>query len=150
MPLPETPAKVPVPGETILLLDMLNSLPVTSEQIKQWTSKDPVLSKVKIMIQQGWEYSKESDLTPYQKRKDELSVHDGCLLWGTRVVVPPPGRNKIANELHEGHPGITRMKALGRSFVWWPRIDKDLEELVKNCNNCQSTRHLPPVAPLQP
>ena len=53
LPLPETPAKVPVPGETILLLDMLNSLPVTSEQIKQWTSKDPVLSKVKIMIQQG-------------------------------------------------------------------------------------------------
>ena len=149
-PLPETPAKVLVPGETILLLDMLNSLPVTSEQIKQWTSKDPVLLKVKIMIQQGWEYSKKSDLTPYQKRKDELSVHDGCLLWGTRVVVPPPGRNKIANELHEGHPGITRMKALARSFVWWPQIDKDLEELVKHCNDCQSTRHVPPVAPLQP
>ena len=33
--------------------------------------------------------------------------------------------------------------------MWWPHIDKDLEELVKNCNNCQSTPHLPPVAPLQ-
>ena len=29
LPLPEMPAKVPVPGETILLLHMLNSLPVT-------------------------------------------------------------------------------------------------------------------------
>ena len=54
LPLPETPAKVPIPGETILLLDMLNSLPVTSEHIRQWTSKDPDLSKVKIMVQQGW------------------------------------------------------------------------------------------------
>ena len=79
-----------------------------------------------------------------------VSVHDGCLLWGTKVVVPAPGRNKIANELHEAHPGITRMKALARSFVWRPQIDKDLEELVKNRNGFQSTRHLPPVAPLQP
>ena len=150
LPLPETPAKVPIPGETILLLDMLNSLPVTSEHIRQWTSKDPVLSKVKIMVQQGWQSSKEADLTPYQRRRNELSVHDGCLLWGTRVVVPPPGCARITHELHEGHPGITRMKALARSFVWWPQIDNDLEELVKNCDDCQSTRHLPPVAPLQP
>ena len=150
LPLPETPAKVPIPGETILLLDMLNSLPVTSEHIRQWTSKDPVVSKVKFMVQQGWQNSKETNLTPYQRRKNELSVHDGCLLWGTRVVVPPPGRARITQGLHEGHPGITRMKALARSFVWWPQIDNDLEELVKNCDDCQSTRHLPPVAPLQP
>ena len=117
LPLPETPAKVPVPGETILLLDMLNSLPVTSEHIRQWTSKDPVLSKVKIMVQRGWQNSKNTNLTPYQRCKDELNVHDGCLLWGTRVVVPPPGRDKITRELHEGHPGITHMKALARSFV---------------------------------
>ena len=150
LPLLQTPAKVPVSGETILLLDMLNSLPVTSEHIRQWTSKDPVLSKVKIMVQQGWQNSKNTDLTPYQRRKDELSVHDGCLLWGTRVVVPPPGRDKITRELHTGHPGITCMKALARSFVWWPQIDNDLEELVKNCDDCKSTQHLPPVAPLQP
>ena len=99
LPLPETPGKVPVPGETILLLDMLNSLPVTSEHIRQWTSKDLVLSKVKIMVQRGWQNSKNTDLTPYQRRKDELSVHNGCLLWGTRVVVPPPGRDKITHEL---------------------------------------------------
>ena len=37
-----------------------------------------------------------------------------------------------------------------RSFVWWPQIDTDLEELVKNCDDCQSTRRLPPAAPLQP
>ena len=95
LPLPEMPAKVTVPGETILLLHMLNSLPVTSKQIKQWTCKDPVLSKVMIMLQQGWQYSKETDLTAYQKRKDELSIHDGCLLWGTRVVVQLPAEKRL-------------------------------------------------------
>ena len=106
--------------------------------------------KVKIMVQQGWQNSKEADLTPYQRCKNELSVHDDCLLWGTRVVVPLPGRARITHELHEGHPGITCMKALARNFVWWPQIDNDLKELVKNCNDCQSTQYLPPVAPLQP
>ena len=61
-----------------------------------------------------------------------------------------PGHARITHELCKGQPGITRMKALTRSFVWWPHIDNDFEELVKNCDDCQSTQHLPPVAPLQP
>ena len=65
-------------------------------------------------------------------------------------MVPPQGRNNIKQELHEGHPGATRMKALARSFVWWPQIDQDLEELVKRCEDCQCFRNQPPVAPLQP
>ena len=134
----------------LLVLDMLNSLPVTAEHIKQWTNRDTVLSRVRTMIQRGWQDSNETDLMPYQRRKNELSVHDGCVLWGCRVIVPPAGREKITQELHEGHPGVTRMKALARSFVWWPQLDKDIEELVKNCDDCQQSRHLPPVAPLQP
>ena len=42
------------------------------------------------------------------------------------------------------------MKALARSFVWWPQIDQDLEELVKRCDDCQRFRNQPPVVPLQP
>ena len=39
---------------------------------------------------------------------------------------------------------------LARSFVWWPQIDKELEEIVNTCEACQCTRHQPPMAPLQP
>ena len=42
------------------------------------------------------------------------------------------------------------MKALARSFVWWPGIDNDLESVVKECNQCQLTRHSPAQAPLHP
>ena len=149
LPLPETPTDVPIPGETVLVLDMLLSLPVTVEQIRQWTTHDPILSRVRTLVQQGWQDTNDANLKPFQKRKNELSLHDGCVLWGSRVVVPPQGRNKIKQELHEGHPGATRMKALARSFVWWPQIDRDLEELVKRCEDCQCFRNQPPVAPLQ-
>ena len=148
LPLPESPTDVPVPGETILVLDMLLSLPVTVEQIRQWTSHDPILFQVRTMVQQGWNDTNDTDLRPFQKRRNELSLHDGCILWGSCVVVPPQGRDKIKQELHEGHPGATRMKALARSFVWWPQIDQQLEDLVKKCEDCQCFRNQPPLDPL--
>ena len=46
--------------------------------------------------------------------------------------------------------GESRMKSLSRIFVWWPGIDKDIEMLVSKCPQCQATRPLPPLAPLQP
>ena len=30
-------------------------------------------------------------------------MHEGCILWGTRVVVPQQGREMVLEELHEGH-----------------------------------------------
>lgn len=45
---------------------------------------------------------------------------DGCLLWGSRVIVPPPGQAQVMEELHDAHPGVSRMKSLARLFGWWP------------------------------
>ena len=87
---------------------------------------------------------------PFYERRDELTVHDGCLLWGTRVVVPKIHRSSVLIQLHEGHPGITRMKGLSRMYVWWPGIWKDIEEAVQECHQCQQHQSSPPVAPLHP
>ena len=83
-------------------------------------------------------------------RRTEISVEDGCLLWGTRVIIPPKGREKVLVVLHEAHPGITRTKSLARSYVWWPGLDHDIETLVKNCGKCQQNQKQPPEAPLHP
>ena len=56
-------------------------------------------------------------------------MHDGCIVWGARVVVPPQGRQAVLQELHEGHLGITKMKALARMHVCWPRIDKEISKI---------------------
>ena len=53
-------------------------------------------------------------------------------------------------ELHEGHPGMTRMKALSRMYVWSPGINSDIEKSVRLCNQCQEVQSTPLVAPLCP
>ena len=73
-------------------------------------------------ILHGWpNHIQDPVLRPYTARKLELSVHDGCILWGSRVIVPKPGQQKIMDELHSTHPGISRMKSLARNYVWWPK-----------------------------
>ena len=83
------PSYVPLPEETVLLLETLQLSPITAAQIKTWTDHDPILSQVQELVLQGWVTTTKTELLPYQRRRYELSIHDGCLLWGNRVVVPP-------------------------------------------------------------
>ena len=101
---------------------------------------------------QGWTDTDDhaEELRPYCQRKQELSLQDGCILWGSRVVVPEQGRKLVIEELHAEHQGMSRMKSLGRSFVWWPNMDSDVEECVKRCEVCQAHQKVPAAAPLHP
>ena len=54
LPLSEEPAQVEVPPELVLLAEHLENSPVTADQIRSWTAKDPVLTKVVQFVQQGW------------------------------------------------------------------------------------------------
>ena len=113
--LQEQPAEVPLPGETVLLFEALDSTSVRAKQIREWVDKDPILSRVQDRVRRGWQWqaTDEAALQPYQQRASELSIQDGCLLWGSRVVVPKKGREAVITLLHEGHPGVTWMKRLG-------------------------------------
>ena len=43
-------------------------------------------------------------------------------------------------DLHEGHPGMTKMKVLSRMYVWWPGINVDIEKFVRLCTECQEVQ----------
>ena len=115
--------------------------------LKTWTSQDVLLSQVLGYILSGWPDTCDNDvLKSFYSRRMELSTQAGCLLWGNRA---PPGRQLILDELHAGHPGVSRMKSVTRMFVWWPRLDSDVEDWVKFCSDCQKNCPSPPIAPVQ-
>jgi len=119
LPLLECPKTVPIPPETIALLEQLASIPLTATQIKSMTGRDPVLAKVKQYTRTSWPATVPiKQLHPYWIKQEELSLEDGVLLWGSRVIIPPQARNRVIKEAHEAHIGISRIKSLTRQFVW--------------------------------
>jgi len=153
LPLPFEPPTDQTPPELVLLTDHLAESPVTANHIRTWTRKDPDLASITQFLRQGWPSSldeEHSQLAPFFSKRSELSLYDGCVLWGSRVVVPKEGRELVLVQLHEGHPGIARMKSLARMYVWWPGISKDIEATVRGCTECQLSQATPAAAPLHP
>ena len=61
------------------------------------------------------------------------------VLWGLRMDIPPLLQERLLEELHEEHPGMFWMKALARSFMWWPGLDQQIEWKVRSCSACTTT-----------
>ena len=153
LPLPDKPtdSQIPSLGDVNFVMNHLSENLVTSSQIKVWTDKDPILSRVHHFILHGWPISiTDTLLQPYFQQNSELSAVNGCVLWGARVVIPLPGRSLVLKQLHDTHPGISRMKSLARSYVWWPGLDTEIMTTVQRCDICQVHRPSPSKAPLHP
>ena len=138
----------PFPEDLHHVFQRFDDSPITSAHIAAETSLDLTLRQVYKFCALGWPAHGNGQLRPYFIRKSELSIDNGCVLWGIRVVIPPSLQQGILSLLHEEHIGITRMKMLARSYVWWPKLDSALENMSKSCFQCQSLRNAPPHAPL--
>ncbi|KAE8737668.1 hypothetical protein FOCC_FOCC016866 [Frankliniella occidentalis] len=120
---------------TIYFVDYL---PITASEIREQTTKDPVLSRVVSYVQFGWPDTPVDPVFEAYKRKGiELTLEVGCLLWGSRVVIPTVLREQVKYLLHSEHLGESKIKMLARSHVYWPDIDKDIEDFVKKCSVCR-------------
>ena len=53
LPLPDTPLSVPIPGDTVLLINHFDSTPVKASQIGLWMQRDPLLATITKYVLQG-------------------------------------------------------------------------------------------------
>ncbi|XP_043063528.1 uncharacterized protein K02A2.6-like [Drosophila ficusphila] len=133
--------------EEVLMIEWATNPTVTASTLATNTSKDSSLRKVLNWVLRGWssvKVQRYDDLYPFFIRRNELTSNQGILFWGNRAVIPFMDRQEILSALHAHHPGIVRMKALARSYVWWPGLDADIEKAVSQCLACQHTRNSPP------
>ncbi|XP_037036075.1 uncharacterized protein K02A2.6-like [Bradysia coprophila] len=132
-----------------ILVDAIRTLPVTAEMIAHETLNDELLISVSNFLKSNWPTHLEDEtLKVFYNRRESLCEMDGCLLFNERVVIPLSLQKEILQRLHVAHPGIVRMKALARSYVYWPNIDKDITEYVQSCSRCASTAKAPIKATL--
>nr|XP_039248881.1 uncharacterized protein K02A2.6-like [Styela clava] len=135
---------------TVNSFAICDSLPITCKQVRNQTCCDADLMELYDSVRKGWSLfqSQKPSIKPYYFHKREITAHDGCLMWGSRVIIPNSLRSRLLKELHDGHVGIVKMKSLARSYFWWPGLDKDIENMNKNCNDCHMQQNEHSKAPL--
>lgn len=75
--------------EHYVFATITNELPVTAAEIAGRTKKDSLLVKIHEYTSSGWPGSCLSpELRPFWNRRDEFSLENGCLLWGSHVIIP--------------------------------------------------------------
>lgn len=123
---------------------------MSHREVAKETAKDTVLRRIYGYIMSGWplEITTEEE-SAYFHHRENLFIDHGCIVWGYRVVVPTCLRAQVL-EVHAGHVGIVRMKQIARNYVWWPRLDADIEARAQACTVCRQQRDVSPHHAPQP
>ena len=72
--------------------------------------------------------------------REQLSVDDRLVFYGSRVIVPAALRRRMLNNLHSSHQGIVRSKQRARQSMYWPGIGNDIVQVIESCQACQEHR----------
>lgn len=105
-------------------------------EIETSSENDTTIQEVKMALQNGkW----TETVSLYKPFETEFCSAGSILLRGDKMVIPEALRKRTLELAHEGHPGMTVMKRRIRSKVWWPKVDQDVESIVKACRGCMLT-----------
>ena len=120
---------------------LLSELPVSENRlqlIRRHQEEDEVCQELIELCLKGWPDRNQLKgiIKFYIPVAHELSVHEGLLLRGRRIVILSSLRAEMLEKLHQGHQGMTKCKQKARQSIWWPRISQDIEDRVQKCLTC--------------
>ena len=143
MALPDTLSHFkPKPGPEIALdiaIYHAHLSPVWKEALQLVFEIDVEMHGLADIIISGWpDDIKEVPipLHPYWQYCGSLTVEDGPVFCGEALIIPPSEREKVLGTLHQSHQGITKTQLLACGCVFWPGINKAIEEAVQQCEKC--------------
>ena len=121
------------------ITSQLNARSDSLQQLHEVLQANDTLAILRYPIQKGWPSTiKElpSEIQPYWTFRKELTIEDGLIFKGTRIVVPSMKQAEILKLIHEGHLGLTKCKLRAKETVCRPGLNDQLEKLVLNCQLC--------------
>ena len=127
--------------------------PKQKEAFKQAFMSDPEMYALAHIIITCWPNDIKvvpHPLHSYWQHHETFTVEGGLVLHGEALVVPPLEREIILHQLHQFHQGITKAQLLAHACIFWPGINKTIEEVVHQCETCTWFQAQNTVAPLTP
>jgi transposase InsO family protein len=122
---------------------VIDALPVTDVMLRKAidaTTTDDVLQQVAAFCSTTWPVTADAlstDVRPFWHSRENITVQNGLLLYGSRIIVPSSLRHETMIALHAGHLGVAKCRSKARQSVWWPKIGADIDKYVNSCQTCQ-------------
>ncbi|XP_046569886.1 uncharacterized protein K02A2.6-like [Haliotis rubra] len=133
-----------------------SNLPVSDKKMKEIrkeSSEDSQHLMLMKIIMNGWPQNLHdcpSSIKEFWTFRDELTVIDGIVYKGDKIVIPISMRKEMLERIHTGHMGIVKCKERARDDIFWPRMTADIERTVDNCGTCQQNRMKQCKEPMTP
>ena len=133
---------------------LVSNLPVSEpklREIQNATENDQVIQKLRKLISDGFLDSKSSmppEPFPYLQVCSELSITEGLIFRGDKIVIPSALRKEMKERFHMGHVGIEHCKARAWQLMYLPNINADITDMVSNCSACLENRKYHQQEPL--
>uniref|UniRef100_A0A8C4S4R6 Gypsy retrotransposon integrase-like protein 1 n=1 Tax=Erpetoichthys calabaricus TaxID=27687 RepID=A0A8C4S4R6_ERPCA len=119
--------------------DYLNVTDQRLTQIRQHTEKDENLQALKSTVLTGWPNLKEDTnlaVREYWPYREELSVQNGVLYKGQRVIIPKSMRQEMLRRIHASHIGGEACYRQARDTLYWPSMQSEIKDFVSKCTVC--------------
>ena len=109
------------------------------KRIQKETDADEVMIKLKETIMTGWPEREDTPaiLTPYHSFSDEMTIQDGVIFKGDRVVIPANMRAEMKKEVHGAHGGMQACLSRARETTFWPGMTAEIKQFVETCETCR-------------
>ena len=109
------------------------------------------------VILRGWPERKEDTpvcIQEYWPIKEALTVQNGVIFKGHRVLIPKAMRPEMVLHIHAGRLGIEPCLTKARDIVYWPHMNFEIKEAISKYEACQdyasNNRNMPLQTPQLP
>ncbi len=108
------------------------------EEIQHNIEQDSLCQRLIEFSLNGWpdKTSLNGEIRKYWPERSEITVQNGFLMKGSRLIIPQNMREDILTKVHEGHLGITKTRNMVQQSIWWPGLSTEVEELCASCEVC--------------
>ena len=110
----------------------------TRNHLREETSKDITLTALHKVIVHGWTEDRSiisEPLRPYWSYRDELSVQNGIIYKGTRVMVTPSMHKEIQENPRQPFGAESNIR-VARKVLFWPGMRKSIQDMCDACGTC--------------
>ncbi|CAC5384426.1 unnamed protein product [Mytilus coruscus] len=127
--------------ESINMVDELPISEVRISELQEHTKNDLQMQELKEVIQEGWPINKwnvPSSVSIYFDIRDELTLQNGLLFKGERVIIPKTLRTDMIKKIHSSHIGIEGCLRRARESLYWPGMNAEVKDFIQRCETCRT------------